>query len=88
MYKVFDSVNEIVFSSDNFTTNNLASVQELKKYKNEGKNLFHVYSQDPYSKMMEWFKDYTLLKLPGDLWQIRGGIYGYIEIRNDLPKGS
>ena len=91
MYKVFDSVNEIVFSSDNFLFNavNILSNQEIKDYDKVGGNLFHVHSDDPYAKMMDWYKDYVFVEAAGGL-VVNNGRYLWIYRNNmwDLPKGK
>jgi len=91
MYKVFDSVNEIVFSSDNFLFNavNIVSHQEIKDYDKVGGNLFHIRSDDPYTKMMDWYKDYVFIEAAGGL-VVNNGRYLWIYRNNmwDLPKGK
>jgi len=91
MYKVFDSVNEIVFSSNNFLFNavNILSNQDIKDYDKAGGNLFHVHSDNPYAKMMDWYKDYVFVEAAGGL-VVNNGRYLWIFRNNmwDLPKGK
>jgi hypothetical protein len=91
MYKVFDSINQIIFASIKLDDNAVLvkSRLEIQKFNKQGIFLFIFISKEPYQSLIDWYSDHNLIEAAGGLVE-RDATYLWI-FRNqkwDLPKGK
>tara|TARA_Y100000385_G_scaffold287132_2_gene350658 strand:- start:151 stop:729 length:579 start_codon:yes stop_codon:yes gene_type:complete len=91
MYKVFDSKNEIIFTSQKLNNSSILvnNSSEIIAHNKVGKYLFNHLSSNPLKSIENWYSNYAFINAAGGLvenngkflWIFRNGLW-------DLPKGK